>query len=612
MKYDVFISYSRRDYVDAQENVIPGNVVSRIKDALSLAGIKYWFDEDGIYSGENFVEKIVTNIENSEIFLFLSTENSNKSLWTCKEIASAAELRKHIIPMRIDSSPYHRQVLFRIADLDFINYHVNPEKGIADMIASIRKHLEDVKEMERRRMEEEARQREQAKRQAEEKRLQKEREEERRRQEQKQMECELRVACTKLNNEETRLELDREELLQRIAFIEDLTCRDALETAIRMGGAIHQKCQKEYMECVQALQKKQAAEVASLNGTIHKRESEILQLWEMADSETKEYQRNIERLNEQIEELKKKLANAVSSDQALQKKQAAEVASLNETIHKRESEILQLRKMADSKTKEYQRNIERLNEQIEELKKMLESAVSSDSQTSVLGKRTYTVNGVSFTMVAVEGGTFTMGATSEQENPKANERPEHQVRLSSYSIGETEVTQALWKAVMGSNPSYFKGDNLPVENVSWEDCQEFLRRINDCGEHFRLPTEAEWEFAARGGIKRHGYQFSGLDTIDDVAWYKDNGVNRTHPVGMKRANELGLYDMSGNVSEWCQDWYGPYSGDVQENPSGPVSGSHRVVRGGCWYYGAGSCRVAIRTGLVPSWRSSGLGFRLAR
>ena len=163
---------------------------------------------------------------------------------------------------------------------------------------------------------------------------------------------------------------------------------------------------------------------------------------------------------------------------------------------------------------------------------------------------TFEANGVSFTMIPVEGGTFTMGATSEMTEPFDWEKPTHQVTLSSYYIGETEVTQALWKAVMGSNPSHFKGDNLPVEYVSWDDCQTFIRKLNALtGKRFRLPTEAEWEFAARGGNKSCGYQYSGGDELSEVAWFVGNSGDRTHAVGTKIANELSIYDMSGNVCE---------------------------------------------------------------
>ncbi len=225
------------------------------------------------------------------------------------------------------------------------------------------------------------------------------------------------------------------------------------------------------------------------------------------------------------------------------------------------------------------------------------------------GYSTYTINDVSFVMVPVEGGTFQMGSTDSDAND--DEKPVHSVTLSSYSIGQTEVTQELWKAVMGSNPSKFKGSKLPVERVRWEDCQTFLTKLNQAtGKTFRLPTEAEWEFAARGGTKSQGYKYSGSNTIDDVAWYWDNG-DKTHEVGTKRPNELGLYDMSGNVYEWCQDWYGSYSSSAQTNPTGASSGSDRVYRGGSWCNGAGGCRSSIRINDPPSYRRYCLGLRLA-
>ena len=228
--------------------------------------------------------------------------------------------------------------------------------------------------------------------------------------------------------------------------------------------------------------------------------------------------------------------------------------------------------------------------------------------------KTFTVNGVSFTMVAVEGGTFTMGATPEQGSDAWDcEKPAHQVTLSGYSIGQTEVTQALWQAVMGSNSSRFTGDlQRPVERVSWNDCQTFINKLNQLtGQNFRLPTEAEWEYAARGGNRSKGYKYAGSNTIDDMAWYSGNSSSTTHPVATKAPNELGLYDMGGNVLEWCQDWYGSYSSDAQTNPTGPASGSDHVYRGGSWYGHAGYCRVSYRDYGTPSYSYSHLGLRLA-
>jgi formylglycine-generating enzyme required for sulfatase activity len=168
---------------------------------------------------------------------------------------------------------------------------------------------------------------------------------------------------------------------------------------------------------------------------------------------------------------------------------------------------------------------------------------------------------------------------------------------------------------MGSDPPNlnFKGcDECPVERVSWEEVQEFLRKLNaQTGKNYRLPTEAEWEFAARGGTLSQGYKYAGSNNLSEVAWYTDNAASKTHPVGQKQPNELGLYDMSGNVYEWCQDWKGNYSSSTQTNPTGAGSGSFRVFRGGGWGGYAWFCRVSDRGSLSPAFRFSDLGFRLA-
>ena len=222
-------------------------------------------------------------------------------------------------------------------------------------------------------------------------------------------------------------------------------------------------------------------------------------------------------------------------------------------------------------------------------------------------------DGISIDMVRVEAGTFTMGATPEMENPFDDEKPTHQVTLTNdYYIGKYEVTQALWKVVMGNNPSCFKGDNLPVEMVGWDDCQEFLNKLNSItGKTFRLPTEAEWEYAARGGNKSQGYQYSGSNKLSKVAWYDGNSGNKTHVVGSKQVNELGIYDMSGNVFEWCQDWRDSYSGSSQVNPTGATNGSYRVIRGGSWSSYAMFCRSSCRRIYTLDNSYSNLGLRLA-
>ena len=218
----------------------------------------------------------------------------------------------------------------------------------------------------------------------------------------------------------------------------------------------------------------------------------------------------------------------------------------------------------------------------------------------------------------VEGGTFTMGNLPNDSQADSDET-RHQVGVSGYLIGTFEVTQEQWEWVMGSNPSYWKGANLPVETVSWNDCQEFVSRLNAkrtqiapelAQARFRLPTEAEWEFAARGGTRSNGYLYSGSNNIEDVAWYNGNSGSRTHPVGMKRANELGIHDMTGNVWEWCQDWYGSYPTAFQNNPQGPTSGSNRVNRGGSWGYFPQGCRASNRDFNAPDDRYDYLGLLL--
>lgn len=235
----------------------------------------------------------------------------------------------------------------------------------------------------------------------------------------------------------------------------------------------------------------------------------------------------------------------------------------------------------------------------------------------------YIVNGISFKMIYIEAGTFIMGATEEQAGADSDETPPHQVTITKdYYMGETEVTQALWYAVMGQKPTsdgsewsstYGLGDNYPAYFISWNDCQKFITKLNQLtGLTFRLPTEAEWEYAARGGNKATTQTlYSGSNTIGDVAWYDDNSSSSTHAFAGKSANALGLYDMSGNVWEWCNDWYGSYSSGAQTDPTGSSSGSSRVLRGGSWGGSATSCRVAYRYSSSVVNRSYDSGMRLA-
>ena len=223
-----------------------------------------------------------------------------------------------------------------------------------------------------------------------------------------------------------------------------------------------------------------------------------------------------------------------------------------------------------------------------------------------------TANGVTFKMVEVKGGRFNMGGTCEQFGCEDDEFPIHVVTLGDYYIGQTEVTQELWSAIMNENPSGFQGDDHPVERVTWQSCQDFVSRLTAItGIEFRLPTESEWEFAARGGLNTHYYQYSGSDNLDEVGWYGGNDGGTTHPVGLLKPNELGIYDMTGNVFEWCQDYYGDYDMMPAESPTGPESGETRVRRGGSWGGSTHGTRVSFRIYELENIRYNYIGLRLA-
>lgn len=463
-KYDVFISYSRKDYVDEHKNVIPGNEVSKIKDALTNAGISYWFDEKGIVSGEDYAAKIVKHIKASKIIVYISSEAANKSDWTRKEIACALMYKKYVIPVLLDDSPFHDSVMLRIVDLDRIDYYLNPQQGLDKLIRSINTYLEDQQAIIARKV-------------ADDKRRQEELE------------------------SQHRLKEEEQKRQKRI---------DEIET-----------------------------EIAAL------------------ESQKVEHKKAI-----------------------LQKEQELKLAQVD--------------------LEECESKIQKLQQKLQELR------------DSYFKDKVFSVNGVSFKMIHVEGGKFLMGCNDGEYR----EMPVHEVTVSDYFIGESEVTQALWKIVMGNNPSRFINDNHPVECVTWFDCQLFIKKLNEQLKHelsgyiFRLPTEAEWEFAARGG-KNQEMEYAGNYPVNHIAWYYNNSDNTTHPIKNKLPNELGIYDMSGNVWEWCQDWYGDYNSTPQINPKGPLTGFFRVLRGGSWEGLSSFCRVAFRYSNNPKTSDDHIGIRLA-
>lgn len=231
-------------------------------------------------------------------------------------------------------------------------------------------------------------------------------------------------------------------------------------------------------------------------------------------------------------------------------------------------------------------------------------AAATISSCSSISDTEYEINGVKFKMIAVEGGSFMMGATPGQgDDARDNEKPAHKVTVDDFLIGETEVTQELWFAVMGNNPSKFKDNtgNFPVENVTWKDVQSFINKLNEItGQQFRLPFEAEWEYAARGGKKSSDKKYAGSDNIDEVAWFADNSEQKTHQVASKKANELGIYDMSGNVIEWCEELVATYVKTELK----------AVIRGGCRINANKNCRVTNRDSYLITSGNANIGFRL--
>lgn len=493
-KYDVFISYSRRDYVDENNNIIPGNPISKIKDYLRDSGISYWFDKDGIIHGDQFARVIVKNIKASRILLFVSSEHSNLSEWTCKEIATAKTYKRKIIPFRIDNSDFNDAIMLYLADLDFIEYCDNPTLSLKELVDSIIQYKE-----------------EHSKKQQED----------------------------ALFSEVTLLAKNAQKAIQvQVSVLTEVYKK------LKTLGVSNKKCpvcqtmvslDKTFCNCC-GFHFPMFYGISDLDKEIDQTYLAIMKgLWMSVSPEITEVPQSTEVKNEE-------------------------------------------KKSKPRKPKKE--------------------------------KGVFYVGEVKFKMIPVEGGAFTMG----------DEGHAHKVSVSSYKIGETPVTQELWNAVMGGNPSKYKGDKRPVEQVSWEDCRSFLKKLNQItGKKFRLPTEAEWEFAARGGNRTQNTDYSGSNNIDDVAWHNMNcsekdefGLNvGTHDVMAKIPNELFIYDMSGNVWEWCADWFADYANHYEANPSGPTTGSGKVCRGGSWNSPSDFCKITNRNYGGIYKRDCAYGFRLA-
>lgn len=505
-QYDVFISYSRKDYVDEQDSVIPDNPILRLKEYLTQAGITYWFDKEGIIHGDQFARVIVKNIKLSRILLFVSSEHSNISEWTCDEIATARTYKRKIIPFRIDKSEYNEAVMLYLAKLDFIDFTGNPDQSLKELVKSIKKYKLELSKKEQ----------EEASRQ---KRIQ----------ESAQIETIRAEALTLAKNARKAVQIQMSVLMKIHKKLKEIGIVEKSCPVCQTPVLIEQKfcdcCGFYFPPFYGILDQDKDVDQTYL--------AIIRGLWMSASPDIKE-----EPIKPVIEEKPAK-PNKVKKE-----------------------------------------------------------------------KGVYYVGNVKFKMIPVEGGSFTM-----EEKGAA-----HKVSLSSYKIGETPVTQALWQTVMGENPSKYKGDNRPVEHISWEDCQKFITKLNSLtGKNFRLPTEAEWEFAARGGNRSIKTPYSGGEKAEDVAWFnmncsdkEDTGLNLgTHVVKAKSSNELRIYDMSGNVWEWCADWYAEYPRQHVTNPAGPATGQGKVCRGGSWTSDSKSCQVDYRNYGGVLKRDSSYGLRLA-
>lgn len=546
--YDIFFSYSRQDYLmDDEKTPDPDKIVSKILNVLDTHNISYWIDKEGLFSSAQFAAVIEEQIAAARCFLFVSTQASNASKYTLGEVFTAVEYEKPIIPFRADDSKFGKGIGFHLRPLDHIEYFKTGEEAFVKLVTSIN-HIKAEQLYD-------------------------------------QLVTEYKNIVAEYK-EKLRAKSDEMKQLGINPPVDCLTDDEAI-----------QKIKKEYEQKIVKYQD----EIRKLERKISELASSLAKIQDVAANAQKE-------MEDEIHVLRKKTSSYVGEidklNNELSKKQQ-EVVSLKQNLSETTSTLdkvkRELQAYKDTETeRKAKEERERKAFEVEALRKAEEEKK----------REIFRIGNVKFKMIHVEGGTFTMGEGSEA----------HQVKLSSFYIGETPVTQALWKEITGKSPSYFEGEQKPVESVSWNDCQDFIMKLNDkTGKKFRLLTEAEWEFAARGGNKTKNYEYAGSNNIDEVAWYRENSYRKgwsspdygTHPVKTKMPNELGIYDMTGNVCEWCQDRNDSYSKNSQTNPIGPAIEANRVGRGGSWYNDAGFCRSSYRNFIAPDFWNNNLGFRLA-
>ncbi len=567
-KYDVFISYSRKDYVK-DGNVIMGNVISIIKETLHQNAISYWMDEDGNLTGEKFAHIIAGKIRESLIFLFVCSHNSVASEWVDRELSVAVARKKHIIPFVCDDSYMDDKVIMFLAPLDRIEYFSNPQKELERLIFKIETKK---KELLIDRLKEEI----------------------------KRLVAEYNIHSNQQDdilkqlynkNKQIGHESKKCPVCEKsVPIIKDFCERCGWKFSKLYGiDGSDIALQDKFHLTLSRTNWRNLCEVGELQDAKKKLEEEKVVIRAERDGLKSSLSDIMKKCEEQLNCITKK-----DSELTLLHK---DNVSLQANLRKREIETEDLRQKYAELEKRYQN-----------LKESSEKRLKEESQAVF---REFSVCGVLFKMIRVESGSFMMGSPDNDAEAFDDEKIQHRVILSDYYIGETQVTQEQWETVMGNNPSTFKGEKHPVDNITWNCCQKFIKKLNsETGMKFHLPTEAQWEFAARGGNKSQGFKYAGSNTLDDVAWYAGNSGKGTHPVKTKLANELGLYDMSGNVWEWCQDWYGSYKNSSLSDPTGPSSGTDHVLRGGSWNDKAIHCRVAYREDDGPDGPYY-FGFRIA-
>lgn len=531
--YDVFISYSRRDYVQNDE-IIPGNPISAIIDLFDKNGVSYWIDKEGIFSGEEFVKEISKAIVNSKMLVFVSSKSSNESEYTCGELLKAKKAKKLIIPFLIDKCDFNDKFEILLLPLQHIDYIEQPDKALAKLLRAVNREKKRIENVEV-----------DAKKQ--------------------QIIETTRNEIKEKTKEYHALEGQQDAILMDL-YVKNKILGNTIKQCpvcgneVLIRSAFCDKCGWQFPS-LYSLDGKRTPVCDETQLTIARKHWDSL-------SNVVVLRNEIKHKEEEVEEEKSKNAELRKQFEALERRQVEILEELREKEGKKEEE-----------EKRHQKGTN------------LEDLIFDLETTS-------------FKMIHVNGGRFLMG-DSDCKMALDDMKQSRWVELEDYYIGETVVTQALWKAVMGekNNPSNWKGDELPVETVSWNDAKEFIVKLNEKismqlpkESKFRLPSESEWEYAARGGSKSDNkYKYSGSDNIDEVAWYEDNSWYKTHIVKRKKANELGLYDMSGNVWEWCEDKYG----------------SRRVLRGGSWGSSPRDCCVSFRSSGDPLNRNRIIGFRLA-